>query len=110
MTPLSTLILSVSVALISLCAIFTGPSSFQLVPMSTVPDVEGLHHRKCIATEATPCCSHVAHITILGVPGWHQLITNGPICGYCSTLVATQDCKFVARQEGVSHVLLYQKS
>ena len=61
--PLSTLIHPVSVASISLHVVFTGPSSFWLVPMSTVPDIEGLHHQKRIAARATPCRSHVAHIT-----------------------------------------------
>ena len=59
-----------SVALISPHTIFTGPSSFWLVPMSTVPGIEGLHHRKRIAAGMTLYHSHMAHITILGVPGW----------------------------------------
>ena len=59
-----------SAASISPCAIFTGPSSFRLVPVSTVPGIEGLHHRKRIAAGTTLCRSHVAHITILGIPGW----------------------------------------
>ena len=76
--PLNTPIHPVSITLITLCAIFTGLSSFQLVPMSTVPDVEGLHHRKRIAAGVTHCCSRVAHITILASLGGPQLIANGP--------------------------------
>ena len=68
--PLSTLIHPMSIALNSLRAVFTGSSSFQLVPMSTVPGIEGLHHWKHIAAGVTPCHSCVAHITILGIPGW----------------------------------------
>ena len=68
--PLSAQIHPVHVASISPRALFTGPSSFQLVPMSTVTGIEGLHHRKCIAAGTTLCHSHVAHITILGIPGW----------------------------------------
>ena len=72
MTPLSTLIHPVSVALISLHTVFTGLSSFWLVPVSTVPGIEGLHHRKYIAARVTPCCYCMAHITISGIPGWAQ--------------------------------------
>ena len=69
-TPLNTLIHLVSVISTTLCAIFTGLSSFWLVPMSIVPDVEGLHHQKCKANRVAYCHSHVAYITIFGVPGW----------------------------------------
>ena len=54
--------------------------------------------------------SHVAHITIFGIPGWAQLIANGLNCGKHSTLVKTQACKCVAGQEEASHMLLYQES
>ena len=42
-----------SVTSITPCAIFTGLSSFWLVPMSTVPSIEGLHLWKHIATGVT---------------------------------------------------------
>ena len=61
--PLNTPLHPMSINSITLCAIFTGLSSFQLMPMSTVPDVEGLHLWKHIATEVTHRRSHVAHIT-----------------------------------------------
>ena len=63
MTSLNTLLHPVIVTWITLHAIFTGLSSFWLVPVSTVPDVEGLHLRKHIAARVTHCHSHVAHIT-----------------------------------------------
>ena len=60
-----------SVALISPHTIFTGPCPhFWLVPMSTVLGIEGLHHQKCIAARMILCHSCMAHITILGIPGW----------------------------------------
>ena len=74
--PLNTPIHPVSVTSISLCAVFTGLSSFWLVPMSTVPNIKGLHHQKCIAARATPCCSCVAYITFLaslGGPNWLRM-------------------------------------
>ena len=70
MMPLNTLIHPVSVISITLCTVFMGLSSFQLVPVSTVPDIEGLYHQKHIAAGVTHCCSHIAHITIFGIPGW----------------------------------------
>ena len=70
MTPLNTPIHPVSIISTTLCAIFTGLSSFWLVPMSTVPDVEGLHHWKCKAAGVTHRRSHMAYITIFGIPGW----------------------------------------
>ena len=63
--PLSTLIHPMSIASISLHAVFTGLSPFWLVPVSTVPGVEGLHHQKHIAAGVTPCRSRVAHITYI---------------------------------------------
>ena len=63
--PLNTAIHPVSVTSITLCAIFTGLSSFWLVPVSTVPDVEGLHLRKHIAAGVTHHRSRVAHITYI---------------------------------------------
>ena len=63
--PLNTPIHPMSITSISLCAIFTGLSSFQLVPMSTVPDIEGLIHWKCIVARVTPCHSRVAQITYI---------------------------------------------
>ena len=68
--PLNTPIHPVSVLSTTLCAVFTGLSSFQLLPVSTVFDIEGLHHWKCIAAGAAFYHSHVAYITIFGVPGW----------------------------------------
>ena len=68
--PLNTPIHPVSITSITLRAVFTGLSSFRLVSMSTVPDVEGLHLRKCIAARVTHRHSHMAHITIFGIPGW----------------------------------------
>ena len=53
LTPLNTLTHPMSVTSITLCAIFTGLSSFCLVPVSTVPSVEGLHLQKRIATGVT---------------------------------------------------------
>ena len=56
--------------LLSPHANFTGLFNFQLVPMSTVPGIEGPHHWKCIATGMIPCHLHIAYITILVIPGW----------------------------------------
>ena len=75
--PLNTPIHPMSITSITLCTIFTGPSSFRLVSVSTVPDIEGLHHQKCIAARTTPFHSPVAHITILASLGGPQLIANG---------------------------------
>ena len=61
--PLNTPIHLMSVISTTLCTIFTGLSSFWLVPVSTVPDVEGLHHWKCKAAGEAYCHSHVAYIT-----------------------------------------------
>ena len=63
MTPLNTLIHPVSVLSTTLCAVFTELSSFWLVPISTVSDIEGLHHWKCIATGAAFYRSRMAYIT-----------------------------------------------
>ena len=68
-TPLNTSIHPMSITLTTLHAVFTGLSSFQLVPMSTVPDIEGLHHRKRIAAGVAQYRSRVAYITIFGVLG-----------------------------------------
>ena len=104
--PLNTPLHPMSVTSITLCTVFTGLSSFQLVPMSTVPSVKGLHLQKRIATGVT---HHP--------PAWHtsqflasQLIANGPNHGKYCTLVKTQICKCVVRQEEASHMLLYQES
>ena len=70
LTPLNTPLHPMSVTSITLHTVFTGLSSFWLVPVSTVPDVEGLHLRKCISAGVTHHYSHVAHITIFGIPGW----------------------------------------
>ena len=70
MIPLNTPIHPMSILLTTLHAIFTELSSFWLVPMSTVPDVEGLHHWKCKAAGAAFYHSCMAYITIFGVPGW----------------------------------------
>ena len=70
MTPLNTPLHSVSITLITLRAVFTGLSSFRLVPVSTVPDIEGLHLQKHITAGATHHHSCVAHITIFGISGW----------------------------------------
>ena len=77
MTPLNTLIHPVSIISTTLCAIFTGLSSFQLVPMSTVPDVEGLHHRKHKATGATHRRSRVAYITYITGNPYHLKMLCG---------------------------------
>ena len=61
--PLNTPIHPMSVTLTTLCTIFTGLSSFRLVPVSTVPDIEGLHHWKHKAAGAAHCHSHTAYIT-----------------------------------------------
>ena len=61
-TPLNRPILPMSVISTTTCAIFTGLSSFQLVPLSTVPDIEGLHHQKHKAAGVTHRRSHVAYI------------------------------------------------
>ena len=42
--------------------------------------------------------------------GGHQLIKDGPIRGRYSTLVKTQVCKCVVRQDEVRYVLSYQES
>ena len=63
MTPLDTPLHPVSVISFALQAVFTGPSSFWLVPTSTVPEVEGLHHRKCTIAGVTHCHSPAAYIT-----------------------------------------------
>ena len=70
LTPLNTPIHPVSVLSTTLHTIFTGLSSFWLMPVSTVSLVEGLHHWKHIATGAASYHSHMAYITISGVPGW----------------------------------------
>ena len=72
-TPLNTQTHPVSVTSITLCTGFTGLSSFQLVPVSTVPFVEGLHLRKHTATGATHHLpmwrtSQCRHWQIQGVP------------------------------------------
>ena len=64
-TLLNTLIHPVSIISTTLHTVFTELSSFWLVPVSTVLDVEGLHHQKCKAAGATHCRSHVAHITYI---------------------------------------------
>ena len=66
-TTLNTLIHPVSITSTTLHTIFTGLSSFWLVPMSTVPDVEGLHHQKRIAAGVAHYRSHVAYITYISV-------------------------------------------
>ena len=108
--PLNTSLHPVSITSITLCAVFTGLSSFWLVPMSTVPSVKGLHLRKRIATGVThrPPTWHTSQF--LASLGGHQLIANGPNHGKYSTLVKTQVCKCVVRQEEVSHTLSYQES
>ena len=63
MTPLDTPIHPVSILSTTLHALFTGLSSFRLVPMSTVPNVEGLHHQKHKAAGAAHYHPHAAHIT-----------------------------------------------
>ena len=62
--PLNTPTHPVSVTSITPCTIFTGLSSFWLVPMSTVPSVEGLHLQKRTIAGATHhhpvwCTSHI---------------------------------------------------
>ena len=69
MMPLDTLIHPMSITSTTLHAIFTGLSSFQLVPLSTVPDIEGLHHWKHIAAGVAHYHSRMAYITIFGIPG-----------------------------------------
>ena len=51
--PLNTLTHPVSITSITLHAGFTGLSSFRLVPVSTVPSIDGLHLRKHTATGVT---------------------------------------------------------
>ena len=70
MIPLDTPLHPVSITSITLRTVFTGLSSFRLVPMSTVPDILGLHHWKRTAAGVACCHSHVVHITIFGIPGW----------------------------------------
>ena len=62
-TPLDTPLHPVSITSITLCAVFTGLSSFWLVRVSTVPDVVGLHHWKRTAAGVARCHSRAAHIT-----------------------------------------------
>ena len=52
-TPLNRPLHPMSITSITLHAIFTGLSSFRLVPMITVPSVKGLHLRKHIAAWVT---------------------------------------------------------
>ena len=52
-TPLNTPTHPVTVTSITLHTVFTGLSSFQLVPVSTVPSIEGLHLWKHIAAGVT---------------------------------------------------------
>ena len=108
--PLNTPLHPVSITSITLHTVFTGLSSFRLVPMSTVTSVKGLHLQKCITTGAThrPPAWHTSQfLASLGGP---QLIANSPNHGKYSTLVKTQVCKCVVRQEEASHVLSYQES
>ena len=78
MTPLDTPLHPGSITSITLCAIFTGLSSFWLVPMSTVPDLEGLHHQKHTAAGVAHYHSRVAYITIFGIPGWAPTESEWP--------------------------------
>ena len=64
-TPLDTLLHPVSVTSFALLATFTGLSSFQLAPVSTVPDVVGLHHQKHTVARVTCCHSCTAYITYI---------------------------------------------
>ena len=68
--PLNTLLHPMSVTLTTPRAIFTGLSSFRLVPVSTIPDIEGLHLRKHIAAGATH------HRTLCGTHHnfWHPWV------------------------------------
>ena len=108
--PLNTLLNPVSVTSITLAPVFTGLSSFRLVPVNTVPSVEGLHLWKCITAGATH--RHPAWHTsqFLASLGGLQLIANDLNHGKYSTLVKTQVCKCVAGQEEASHMLSYQES
>ena len=75
--PLNTPLHPMSITSITLCAVFTGLSSFWLVPMSTVPSVEGLHLWKHIAIRVThhpPAWYTSQFLASLGGP---QLIANG---------------------------------
>ena len=65
MTPLNTLLHPVSITSITLHTFFIGLSSFQLVPVSTVPDIEGLHLWKRIAARVTHRHSRMAYITYI---------------------------------------------
>ena len=76
--PLNTPIHPISIISITLCTVFTGLSSFWLVPVSTVPDIEGLHHWKCNAAGVAHRCSPVAYITIFGIPGWEPTDREWP--------------------------------
>ena len=78
--------------------------------MSTVPDIEGLHHQKRIAARVTPCHSCMAHITILASLGGHQLIAKWPKpwivfhLGYdpslqvCCQTRGSESCAFISEE------------
>ena len=76
--PLNTLIHPMSITSTNLHAVFTGLSSFWLMPVSTVPDIEGLHHWKRKAAGVAHCHSHAAYITIFGIPGWAPTDSKWP--------------------------------
>ena len=76
--------------------------AFRLVPMSTVPDVEGLHHRKHTAAGVAHYRSCAAFITIIGIPGWAPAENDmsGLICGLHSISVATRVIKCCYGKKG----------
>ena len=91
------------------CAVYTGPTSFRLVPVSTIPAVQVYIFGSVLPLGwhiVLPCGTHHN----FGVPGWAQLIENGPIRGKYSTLAEIQVCKCVVGQEEERYALLYQES
>ena len=87
----------------------TGPTSFWLVPMSTIPAVQ-VYIFGSVSPPGwhiiLPCGTHHN----FGIPGWAQSIENGPIHGKHSTLAETQVCKCVVGQDEKRYVLSYQES
>ena len=86
-----------------------GPTSFWLVPVSTVPAVQ-VYIFGSVSPPGPHILLRVAYITILASLGGHQSIENGPIRGKYSTLAETQVCKCVVGQGEERYTLSYQES
>ena len=86
-------------------AVRTGPTSFWLVPVSTIPAVQ-VYIFRSVSPLGDTSSSHVAHITILASLGGPQSIENGPIRGKHSTLAETQVYIFGSVSPPGRHIIL----